>query len=357
MSGASTMVPCHGRSGESSRWGLPSRREPSGDSCCDHITVGVVAPPMFWSDFHSIHGVPSPSTKTRGSMVPPWSSWQRKGSGRGGERAGGGVGEGTADALGLGRAARHHGREVQDPRRPEPVEVGRPRETRARPGGQHGQGVDRGRPVDEVRARGHGHVVRVAPVPPLVRSTYRPSATVRNGSDSSSPAGDLGARGQGDGHAGWGHGVEQGGAPGGGGAAGGAAAAGGAVGGQGSGARRAGPPGRRPGRRTRRRARRRPRPRPGEPDDPGGGRVSPSPSSPRWCSSTRLPIPTCAVPVGPVPRARPGRDRRPNATADSAVRGAVEADRTWGRTVEISAARWGRTGKCGGKAQDFAPSP
>ena len=36
---------------------------------------------MFWSDFHTIQFRPSGSVKTRGSIEPPWSSWQIIGSG------------------------------------------------------------------------------------------------------------------------------------------------------------------------------------------------------------------------------------------------------------------------------------
>ncbi len=48
----------------------------------DQSLVGVEAPPMFWSDFQSIQRAPEPSTNTRGSIDPPWSSWQMKGAGR-----------------------------------------------------------------------------------------------------------------------------------------------------------------------------------------------------------------------------------------------------------------------------------
>ena len=66
------MVPCHGSSGPMRAWGVPVSARPSAESGCDHMVVGVVAPPMFWSDFHSIQ-VPWASANTRGSMEPP--SW------------------------------------------------------------------------------------------------------------------------------------------------------------------------------------------------------------------------------------------------------------------------------------------
>src|SRR4030081_893052 len=96
MSGASTMEPCQAWSGDMRNDGLPRRRAPSVDRRCDHILVGVAGPPMFWSDFHSIHGVPSPSTNTRGSMEPPWSSWQMIGAGWAVNGPGGEVAEALA---------------------------------------------------------------------------------------------------------------------------------------------------------------------------------------------------------------------------------------------------------------------
>ena len=65
------MVPCHGSSGNIRNEGSPIRVVPSADSRCDHILVGVGDPAMFWSDFHSIQGVPSEFTNTRGSIDPP----------------------------------------------------------------------------------------------------------------------------------------------------------------------------------------------------------------------------------------------------------------------------------------------
>ena len=102
MSGASTMVPCQGSSGDSRNDGLPSSWVPSSERRCDHILVGVFDPPMFWSDFHSIHGVPSSSTKTRGSMEPPWSSWQMNGAAAAVKGPVGESEKALADALGLG---------------------------------------------------------------------------------------------------------------------------------------------------------------------------------------------------------------------------------------------------------------
>ena len=77
---------------------------------------------MFWSDFHSIQEVPSASVKTRGSIDPPRSSWQMNGVGPGGERPGGGGADGVPDALGRWGVTGHHGGEVEDVGA-EPVDV------------------------------------------------------------------------------------------------------------------------------------------------------------------------------------------------------------------------------------------
>ena len=75
------------------------RPSPSAVSRWDHSLVGVVDPAMFWSDFQSIQSVPPGPVKTRGSIEPPWSSWQMIGSARGAERAVRRGADGVPDAL------------------------------------------------------------------------------------------------------------------------------------------------------------------------------------------------------------------------------------------------------------------
>src|SRR5664280_156547 len=76
MSGDSTMLPCQGSSGCRMTVGLAVKAMPSPVSGADQIFVGVEDPPMFWSDFQIIQLVPLSSVNTRGSIEPPWLTWQ-----------------------------------------------------------------------------------------------------------------------------------------------------------------------------------------------------------------------------------------------------------------------------------------
>ena len=64
--------------------------------------------------------------------------------------------------------------------------------------------------------------------------------------------------------------------------------------------------------------------------------------------AVRCPVPSPGPPAGPT---LVGAGQDPVAATAPDVRW------SWGRTVEISPDRWGRPGKCGGKAQDFASAP
>src|ERR1700732_2879319 len=70
------MVPCQAWLGWRMAVGGAVKARPSAVRGADQILVGAVAPAMFWSDFHSSQLVPSLSVNTRGSMDPPWLTWQ-----------------------------------------------------------------------------------------------------------------------------------------------------------------------------------------------------------------------------------------------------------------------------------------
>src|SRR5580704_14656377 len=76
-SGASTVPPSHGWSGESSKVGVVpvANPVPAGFNCSDH-SLDEPGPP----DFQTRYGVPLASVKAEGSMEPPSACWHSRGA-------------------------------------------------------------------------------------------------------------------------------------------------------------------------------------------------------------------------------------------------------------------------------------